>query len=403
MIDIAIVGAGAAGIAAAREAQGRGLSCTILEASERIGGRASTIEWRGHKLDLGATWLHSPVRNPLARLAEELGVAIDRTPTPWRNQYKNLGYSEEEQAEAWSAMETFTARLRAGSVGDRAIEALKPGCEWNSFLEALNGYLNGTSLVNTSAEDFIAFWDASENSNWRLPGGYGALVSRLSDGLDILTCCAVRRIEWSGSGVRLTLGNGGSVEASRAIVAVSTNVLASGEIAFAPSLDDRLHAAAELPLGQVEKLFLAISDPKSAPANAHVIGNPRAADTGSYMLRPLGMPVIEGFFGGDWLGRISAEELADKARGELGHLLGSDFARQVSTAVFSAWKDHAFIGGSYSYARPGQHGARALLRAPVDGPLAFAGEACPEADFATVHGAWQSGREAVAQLFGSVA
>jgi monoamine oxidase len=96
---------------------------------------------------------------------------------------------------------------------------------------------------------------------------------------------------------------------------------------------------------------------------------------------------------------MDGDDLAAKGRDELGHLLGSDFARKLEPAAFSDWKRHPFIRGSYSYARPGEHGARAALRAPVDGPLAFAGEACSDADYATVHGAWESGMAAVEQLF----
>jgi monoamine oxidase len=402
MIDLAIVGAGAAGVAAAREARKRGLKCVILEASDKVGGRACTIEWQGHALDLGATWLHSANRNPLGTLAEEIGFEIDRSPVPWRKQFKDLGFSQEEQAQSWEAIEAFAERLRSDPPpSDRASDALEPGGEWNGFLDALNGYLNGASLAKTSAADFMAYWDSSENSNWRLPKGYGALLAALADGLDIRTRCAVQRVEWSAAGVRLS-SDEGAVEAKHAIIAVPTNALASGAITFSPQLDDRLHAAAQLPLGRVEKLFLTLADPESASANAHLIGNPRASDTGSYMLRPLGMPVVEGFFGGDWLDGVDADDLVAKTREELGHLLGADFARSLSPIAYSDWKRHAFIRGSYSFARPGQHCARAALAVPIDGPLAFAGEACSDTDFATVHGAWQSGQAAVAQLLGDV-
>lgn len=403
MIDLAVVGAGAAGISAARVARECGLTCIVLEASDRIGGRAYTVEWQGHALDLGATWMHSTGRNPLVPLAEQAGVAIDRAPTPWRGQYRNLGYSESDQAESWAAMQAFTSRLRENPPqSDRASDALEPGGAWNGFIEALNGYLNGTSLEKTSAADFMAYWDASENSNWRLPQGYGALIGALGKGLEVRTGCVVRRVEWSGPGVRVT-SEQGTLDATRAIIAVPTNALASGAIAFSPSLDDHLHAAAGLPLGRVEKLFLRLSDAESAPANAHLVGSPRSAETGSYMLRPLGSPIIECFFGGDWLDGMSEDDLVSKSRDELGGLLGADFARSVQPVAYSDWEQHAFICGSYSFARPGRHGARASLRARVDGPIAFAGEACSDTDYATVHGAWENGREAVGQLFGRVA
>jgi monoamine oxidase len=402
VIDLAIVGAGAAGIAAGREARSQGLTCVILEASDRIGGRTHTLNWNGQALDLGATWLHSAGRNPLAHLAEQLGFDIDRSPVPWRNQYRNLGYSQQEQAESWAAMEAFTDRLRDNPPpSDRASDALEPDGEWNGFLEALNGYLDGTSLSNNSAADFMAYWDSSENSNWRLPKGYGALVAALAKALDIRTGRVVRRIEWSGGGVRLILDEG-AVEAAHAIVAVPTNILASGKIVFSPALDDHLHAAAQLPLGRVEKLFLGLDDPERAPENAHLVGNPRSSETGSYMLRPLGMPLVESFFGGDWLNGLAADDLVAKTREELGTLLGADFAQGLRPIACSDWNREPFIRGSYSYARPGQHCARGTLRSPVDGPIAFAGEACSDTDFATVHGAWESGRAALGQLFGDL-
>src|SRR5207253_6120666 len=141
---------------------------------------------------------------------------------------------KEEQARSWAATAACTDRLRdQPPPGDRASDALEPGGEWNGFLEALNGYLNGTSLANTSAADFLAYWDTSENSNWRLPKGYGALLSALARDLDVRTGCGVRQVEWSGKGVRL-VSDQGAVESSQAIIAVPTNVLASGAIAFSP-------------------------------------------------------------------------------------------------------------------------------------------------------------------------
>ena len=402
MIDLAIVGAGAAGIAAARLARERERTYVVLEASDRIGGRAFTTDWQNCALDLGATWMHSADRNPLAVLAEQLGLAIDRAPTPWRNQFGDLGYSKEEQVQSWTEAEAFAGRLRGGVADDRASNALEPGNDWNGFIEALNGFLNGTSLANTSAEDFIAYWDGSDSSNWRLPSGYGDLLSRLADGLDVRLEQAVSRVDWTGGTVRLSVTDG-IVECRRAILAVPTNILASGDIIFSIGVDDHLHAASQLPLGRVEKLFLTASRPDSMPANAHLIGNPRSAETGSYMLRPLAMPVIEAFFGGDWLDTVDGEDLAASAREELGALLGSDFSRSLSPIAYSDWKNRAFIRGSYSYARPGGHCARPVLCAPVEGPIAFAGEACSESDYATVHGAWASGRTAFEQLFGAAA
>lgn len=400
MLDLAVVGAGAAGIAAATEGHARGLDVLVLEASDRIGGRACTAHLRGHALDLGATWLHSARRNPLVGEAERLGVAIDRSPTRWREQYRQLGFSKEEQAQSGASTEAFIDRLRSDPPpSDRASDALKPGGRWNGTIDALSGYLNGAGLAQVSAADFLAYWDSSENENWRLPGGIGSLFSELGGQLQARTGFTVRQVECSGTKVRL-VSDRGAVEAKHAIVTVPTSILGSGQIVFFPDADDWLHAASQLPLGHVEKLFLELAEPHRFPEGAHLIGDPHHADTGSYLFRPLGMPVIEAFFGGDWLKGLTADDLAAKGRDELGRLLGSDFARTLQPIAHSDWQRHRFICGSYSYARPQQHGARSRLAKPVNERLAFAGEACSEVDYATVHGAWASGRAAVAHLFG---
>jgi monoamine oxidase len=181
---------------------------------------------------------------------------------------------------------------------------------------------------------------------------------------------------------------------------VPTSILAGGAIKLPSVADPWLHAASQLPLGHVEKLFFELPDPEAFPEGAHLLGNPRSADTGSYMLRPIDMPVIEAFFGGDWLTGLHADDIAAKAREELGNLLGSDFARDLRPIAYSDWQRHPFVCGSYSYARPTGHAARTALARAVNERLAFAGEACAENDYATVHGAWASGRAAVEQLFG---
>lgn len=401
MLDLIIIGGGAAGIAAGLEARALGLSAMVLEASDRIGGRAHSIQWNGHTLDLGAGWLHSADRNPMVSLAEQKDFTIDRSPSPWRKQYRDLGFSREEQVQSSQAMEAFAERLRTNPPpSDRASDALDPDGEWNGFLNSLSNYLNGTGLDHVSAADWVAYWEDAGEQNWRLPRGYGTLNAALAKGLDVRTGFRVTGVKRSSDRVSI-VSDHGHMEAARAIVAVPTNILAAGSIRFDPAVDDHLQAAAELPLGHVEKLFFELSEPDAFPKDAHLLGNPRSGENGSYMLRPMGMPVVEAFLGGEWVKGATVEELADRAHHELAALLGTDFPRRLRLVAASDWQRHQYIGGSYSYARPGQHGARALLCAPFDDRLAFAGEACSEADFATVHGAWVSGKAAVRQLFGS--
>jgi monoamine oxidase len=333
-------------------------------------------------------------------LAEQLELAIDRAPTPWRGQYQGLGFSVDQQRAAFEAFATFNGQVAKPQAGDVAANALPAGGEWNAFIDALSGYLNGTSLKRISAEDYAAYSEASTECNWRLPSSYGSLIVALAAGLDIQYGFAVQQIEWDSEHVRLS-SEKGSIVAKKAIVTVSTDVLARGVIRFLPSLDDILDAAAQLPLGHVEKMFFALAAAEEFPDDAHLIGDAHSSDTGSYMLRPMGIPVLEGFFGGDWVAEANSDDIESLAREELRRLLGRDFDRRIERIAHSSWKDEPWFGGSYSYARPGQRSARQRLAAPIDQRLAFAGEACSTTDYSTVHGAWESGIAAVEHLFGS--
>src|SRR6516165_4091837 len=109
--DVVIVGAGAAGIAAARRLARSGLSVMALEATARIGGRAWTCNVAGLPLDLGCRWLHSADRNPWTRIAETAGLTIDRRTPAWGRQHGDLGFPQAEQAAATQALSDWRLRM----------------------------------------------------------------------------------------------------------------------------------------------------------------------------------------------------------------------------------------------------------------------------------------------------
>ena len=401
MIDVAIVGAGAAGIGAARRLADRGRSVLLVEALGRLGGRAHTIMARGMPLDLGCGWLHSAERNPWVDIAEAEGVAIDRTPSAWQVQFRSLGFSASDQHAAHEAFAAWDGRLRSHPMAnDRAADLLDPACPWNAYIEALSSYINGAQLAELSIADYLAYDEAASETNWRLPGGYGALVAGAVRGVEIALDTPVRAIEDAPHGVRL-LTDRGTIAARATIVTVPTDVLASGAIRLPARFDAMAAAAAALPLGLAEKLFLAIAEPEAVPPDSHLLGNPHSASTGSYYLRPFGRPVIECVFGGAAARALEAEGVAAAeafAREELGGLLGTGFAGGLTAIAGSAWAREPFIRGSYSHALPGHAAARATLAEPIDPRILIAGEACSPCDFSTAHGAYQTGVAAADQL-----
>jgi monoamine oxidase len=399
-VDVAIVGAGAAGIAAGRRLAQAGRRVLLLEALPRLGGRGHTIEAAGEPLDLGCGWLHSAKRNPLVAEAEAAGFAVEQTPPVWQQQYRDLGFPPAEREAAHDAYLGLAARLHHDIPGDRAAAGLPADSPWRPFVDALCGYLSGAELDRLSARDILAYDDSATADNWRLPRGYGALLAALGGDLPQRLGTAVTAISHEAGGVTLET-SGGTLHAGAAIVTVSSAVLASGAIRFEPALDDHLHAAGGLPLGLANKLFLALADPEMVPADSHLLGDPHRAETGSYHLRPFGRPMVECFFGGKGAREIEAagdgagEALA---REELGRLLGADFAAALSPIVETRWGREPTVLGSYSHALPGRADARAILASPPRERLLFAGEACSPHDFSTAHGAWQTGLGAAERL-----
>ncbi|MCJ2084231.1 flavin monoamine oxidase family protein [Methylobacterium sp. J-090] len=398
MFDVIIVGGGAAGIGAARRLAVHGSSALLLEASSRLGGRAYTQDFGGYPLDLGCEWLHSGDRNTWVGIAEASGFPVDRGDPPWSKAHPGIVQDEEGQEAAQRAFGDWEERLRTVAAGsDQASDALEPGGTWNAYVRAIAGFMSGVAPEGISATDYLAYDEASTSRNWHLPLGYGTLVAAsLPSSTTLRLATPAQRIDLTADGVSVTT-RAGVVRAGAAILTVSTAVLAGGAIQLPAGIDPWREAAANLPLGRNEKVFLEIGRDAAFEPGSYAYGNlhdPRAA---AYSIRSNGWPVIEAFLGGDGA-RIVEEE--GPAAGfafvlaELGALFGSDVASAIRPLAATSWSRMASIGGAYSCALPGRSGERARLARPFEDRIFFAGEATHPFDFTTAHGAHDSGQRA---------
>jgi monoamine oxidase len=186
----------------------------------------------------------------------------------------------------------------------------------------------------------------------------------------------------------------GDLRAGMVIVTVPTGVLCGGGLRFRPALPDKVEAAAVLPLGLADKLYLALDGAEEFPKDSHLYGALDSVCTGSYHVRPFGRPLIEVYFGGRFARELEAEgeaAFASYAIGQLALLLGEGIRKRLRPIAATAWARDPYARGSYSHAMPGHADARSVLAAPVDERLFFAGEACTAHDFSTAHGAYRSG------------
>jgi monoamine oxidase len=405
-VDVAIIGAGAAGLGAARALEHSGLSIIVLEARERVGGRAHTIQAAPDiTFDLGCGWLHSAEENSFVAIAERLNFEIDKTRPPWREQSFDTGFPLRERMDFIEALDGFYERaeeaaLEAARSGrdSAASNYLEPGNRWNPMIDAISTYVNGCELDAVSILDMDAYEDTE--INWRVRRGYGALMTAYGAPCPLALNCEVTLIDHSGKRVRIETSKG-TLTAGKVIVTVPTNLIAAEAIRFHPALPAKVDAARGLPLGLADKVMLALDEPEALPKDGSLRGATMRTAMGAFHLRPFGQPCIEGFFGGRF-----AQQLEDAGEGafaahsidEIAALLGNDYRRKLKPLAESRWAHDPFARGSYSHALPGHAGARAVLAAPVDGRLFFAGEATSPNFFSTAHGARDSGERAAGEV-----
>src|SRR6202051_2668899 len=220
-VDVAIIGAGAAGLGAVHALKRSGLSTMVLEARDRVGGRGHTIMAAPDiTFDLGCGWLHSADKNSFVKIAEQLNFEIDKTRPPWREQSFDAGFPLKERADFIAALDDFYERAEQAAKSGRDSAAstyLEPGNRWNPMIDAISTYVNGSELDSVSILDMDAYEDTE--INWRLRRGYGALMAAYGAPCPLALNTQVNLIDHSGTRVRIETSPG-PLSAARGIVHV---------------------------------------------------------------------------------------------------------------------------------------------------------------------------------------
>jgi monoamine oxidase len=401
-LDAIIVGAGAAGISAARRLAAAGKRCVLLEARARPGGRAVTDHSLGAPADMGAAWLHFASANAWTNIAEQAGYTVIRTEPGWGPAawIGNSPPTETQRAVGAAGYERYNALVEsAAATGlDVSLAQILPQDEYRPRFDAVMTWAVGVESEEVSTLDLARYADSTHN--WAVREGLGTVIAHGADGLDIRLQTTVTAIDWSGPGVQVECTTG-TLKARTVIVTVPTSVLARGAIRFTPALPaDWREAAENLPLGVANKVFFALAPGSFEPTEArHFIGRVDNSRTCSYLLFPAQQPLLMAYFGGALSKELEARhELEQFARDDLKRIFGAKFDAQLGAARSTAWGSDPLALGSYSAARPGHANARTTLAQPVAPNLCFAGEACSTEFYGTLHGAWLSGQSAAQSL-----
>lgn len=402
--DVLVIGAGCAGIAAARELIARGRSCIVLEGGTRVGGRAYTESASlGAPFDHGASWLHQADQNALTPLARALGCEmLDHDTLRDRRLFADGRFATREERAAFAAAEdafwqAIEAAARDGGPDRPAAEAAPHGGRWDATVAHWEGaQICAAELSRMSLHDFAA--TALDGPNMVLRNGVGALVARLAEGLPVRLQACVERLRWGAGGVAAE-GGFGAVTARAAIVTASTGVLAAGAIAFDPPLPAQTQAAIHaLPLGLLTKIAFRADHPDAPDLPPFAVLRRAVEHEGdrpmALLSRPYAHPYLVAFCGGarawEMCGDTARAEA--EARAEVAAIFGARAAVALGPATVTRWGEDPLFRGAYSHAVPGRMDARRVLATPLaEGRLCFAGEACHPRFAATVAGAWESG------------
>ena len=413
MNDVIVIGAGAAGLMAARVLRQQGLSVTVLEASDRLGGRVRTLydTNAGVPIELGAEFVHGEARET-NRLLDEARLAT----APVLGQHVRSDRGEmSDQERVWKRMGRVFKMMDADREEDRSFQAFldeKPGGPLlKEERELALGFIQGFNAADPwriSEKSLAQQGNPTEGAvkAARLLSGYAALIEHLArDVRDVVRLqSVVERIHWEPGRADVHTRDGSIHQAKAVILTVPLPFLQDQSIAIVPEVPALRKAARLLVMGHVARVSIVVKDrfwEKKIDDLAYVHTPDRSFNVW-WTMYPVRAPVVTGWAGGPpAVELLQSNEIESAAVREIARAFGIRRERmeaRIDSLVRHDWTADEYTRGAYAYVGVGGAGAARRLSRAIDGTLFVAGEATEEENMGTVEGALASGVRAARQV-----
>lgn len=408
-VDVIIVGAGMAGLTAAKELAKSSKTYVVLEAQDRIGGRAISDLSFSVPIDLGACWLHGVDENPLVQVVDERGFSRVDTELNGPIYMKDHWASKAEHAVCDQAEEKFAAALEksvASNDDPPASQLLADGPCSDLVASNVGPFEAGAELNEISSKASAMFLAGNDDI---LRESIGKFVEDYGRDVPVKLNSIVTRIAYDNEGVQVSLRSGEVFHARRVLVTVSNGVLLSGAIEFSPTLPEwKTNAIKSMPMGLMNKVIIQFKKDifGDTPKNSWVLFDAPDTENLAFLISPLNAPIAVGFLAGDIAKRLenNDEQALKKILDALRQMYGKKVDENLERYAITHFGEESWTKGSYSYITPGAINAHREILRPVSDRVFFAGEASAKPEFSgSIHGAYQSALEASASLLASLA
>jgi len=409
--DVVIIGAGAAGLGAAKTLSDKGISFVLIEAQSRIGGRAYTDHHTfGVPYDMGCHWLNYGDRiNPWRKYGESNGFTI------FKESYETYGVfvgkrkatpAEIEEFDlAWEQIEKEIGYVAENSENPDISPA--EAIELDTIWKKLSAYGMGPLDMGKEFDDFSCqdFWESPDGQTYFCKEGYGSLVAHYGRKLPVQLAIPAHHIDYQGPGVKVETSEG-TISGKAVIVTASTGVLAADKIKFTPTLPVKKQESFQhISMGTQNNIALQFSKDFFGLGPSRYVDyvSEDGSKAGGVLTNIGGTNLSFMYTGGD-LGReleiAGIKAGVDFGLNELSNIYGSDVKKHFIKGNMTRWGEHPWTLGAYASAKPGYYHMRAELRKSVADKVFFAGEATHPLQWATCGGGLLSGIDAAKKVAG---